>query len=127
VCQSDLGFLGYVQTGRRDMRIFFLRHAARPSMARSGAGYPAGSRPQKEDTHIPSHSRGSTSICSFEQKEQKQPVIFNYCHPGLGRYAHPCAIATFGVSIHVIRGPFLSGVRKWIPGRARNGGGVCPE
>ena len=29
---------------------YLLRHASRPSMARSGAGYPAGSRPQKVPT-----------------------------------------------------------------------------
>jgi hypothetical protein len=55
------------------MGIFFLRHAARPSMARSGAGYPAGSRPQKEDTHIPSNSCGSSYKCGVVLEEQSSP------------------------------------------------------
>jgi hypothetical protein len=52
-------------------------------MARSGAGCPAGSRPQKEDAHIPSHSSGSTRICGFDQKEKNNPQSLINCHPGL--------------------------------------------
>jgi len=43
-------------------------------MARSGAGYPAGSRPRKKDTRIPSYSGGSTNICGFDLKEQNHSV-----------------------------------------------------
>ena len=52
-----------VPTGCRDTGIFFLGHASRPSMARSVAGYPAGSRPQQEDTRIP------PSVCGFWLEE----------------------------------------------------------
>jgi len=55
-------------------------------MARSGAGYPAGSRPQKEDPHIPSYSGGSTDTCGFDQKEHRAKTNRNLLknrHPGL--------------------------------------------
>jgi len=57
---------GFVLTGRQGMGMFFLGHASRPSMARSGAGYPAGSRPQKKHTHTLSHSGHSANNCGFD-------------------------------------------------------------
>jgi hypothetical protein len=43
----------------------------------------AGTRPQKEDAHIPSQSSGGTAICGFDLKEQNNLQSSNNCHPGL--------------------------------------------
>jgi len=48
------------------MGMFFLGHASSPSVGRSGAGYPAGSRPQKKHAHTLSHGGSNTNFFGFD-------------------------------------------------------------
>jgi hypothetical protein len=77
-------------------------------MARAGAGYTAGSRPQKKYTHIPSHSRGSTGICGFDQKKQKQPAVFNNPSPRTRSGVHFCLLQENGFRVRCMNAPYVA-------------------